>query len=1152
MMISVLAGCGGSGGNGSPASSNNPPSNPVNPTVSLDATFTKGVVANAECRLFPISTTGVVATQSVATAPTSTQGVADFNDVAITGATLIACNDGTYTDEATGETRTPPTLRAVFDAATNTAPVVSPYTEIAVLRSEKDPGGILSALSTHNMNNPLNIDVTVVIPTNLHADEATDDEAGRYATLLALVSQLASERGIDTRESLLLLIAELADETVTDTELSQALEKLAGSAVASNISAAAQDAILEQLGLTANVAGFIVIDGNPMVGEILTATIQDENGLTLSQVSYQWAVDGQDIPNATSATYVPTQTDVGSTLTVTVAYTDHDNFSERLVSTPTVAVAEGFTETGWGRDDSVLPINCSTVVTSLPELEAAVSSNMQPGTTVCLADGSYSDDLDLVFGGFGSLSNPIVITAENPGAAIISGNSSVRMAGEFVVLQGLVFLEGESEHSDLIQTRTSTIDFCHYCRISEISIVDLGTAESDSGKWVNIYGHHNRVDHNWFAGKANRGALLIINREADNSDPANTEIDYAQIDHNYFGDRPPADRKAYAHGSDNDYEAIRTGTSDSHAYDSFSVFENNYFERIDGEAEVISNKAGNNRISNNTVRDSFGSITLRHGSSAVVANNFIIGDGHPFAGGLRIIDDGHRVINNYVEGVRYLTTNFHGGIAVHTGNGSTTNGYQDVENALIAHNTIVDSVNSLNFQAGRSNRSPTRLFFVNNVVDNAIGPLITNGDDGLPMDSVYAGNYVDAAEFSDSTSLSSAAGFTLLDPALQQGFDGLQRPTSNGSSNILAATVVTGSFAPVEEDMDGQARTAETLSGADEISAAPTSTGVLDRRDVGPNRYVPPESGGHVIRYPIMNSGFDNGATGWNLSGSAAVTNIADEVFARGASARIDDAAGRIAQTLSIDAQTNYTLSAFIRGPVRLGATVDGVDSFSVSDNSEYRFERHQFYSRSNTTVTIFAGLADLVIHHVEIRNSDFTGFGGVTDANWVVIEGEGIGKVQDTSNSASGVDGGVKFRYEDDHTGGSPGITQLLENIEPNTDFTLSAYVLDKNDTSATLTIGVYAGSTTDVVASKELDYAALEANGAEKGDDSFLRDSLVFNSGPHTSLTLFVLYNSNESGGAELRLDDISLSYSASAGNGSSGLVDEFRLVSSSAGQQ
>ncbi|MCY4533273.1 MAG: hypothetical protein OXC84_13245, partial [Gammaproteobacteria bacterium] len=46
------------------------------------------------------------------------------------------------------------------------------------------------------------------------------------------------------------------------------------------------------------------------------------------------------------------------------------------------------------------------------------------------------------------------------------------------------------------------------------------------------------------------------------------------------------------------------------------------------------------------------------------------------------------------------------------------------------------------------------------------------------------------------------------------------------------------------------------------------------------------------------------------------------------------------------------------RGPVRLGATVDGVDSFSASDNSRYRFERHQFYSHSNTTVTIFAALA--------------------------------------------------------------------------------------------------------------------------------------------------------------------------------------------------
>jgi len=1145
-MISVLAGCGGSGG-GSPAGRVNSTPAPVNTGISLDATFIKGVVEGAQCRLYPISDTGVLATQSVASTSTNALGVADFNDVLITGATLIVCNGGTYSDEATGETLIPPMLRAVFDAATNTAPVVSPLTEIAVLRSEQDPNGILSALSTHNITNALNIDVTAVIPTNLQTDITTDDAAGRYATFLAVVSQLAAMRGIDTPETLSMLITELADETVADAELSEAVAQLAGAAVAGNISAGAKDAIFEQLELTANVPGLLVINGNPIVGENLTATIRDENGFTLSAALYQWVADGEDISNATSATFEPTDTEVGSTLTVTATYTDHDNFPEHLVSTATAAVAERLIVTGWGSGDTVLPISCSSVVNSLSALEAAVSNDMQPGTTVCLADGVYSSAQALNFGGFGSLSNPITVTAENPGAAIISGTTSVQMAGEFVVLQGLVFREGDSRNSDLIQTRTSSRDFCHYCRISEISIVDMGTAISDSGKWLNIYGHHNRVDHNWFAGKANRGALLIINREADDSDPANTEIDYAQVDHNYFGDRPPADGKAYADGSDNDYEAIRTGTSDSHAYDSFSVFENNYFERIDGEAEVISNKAGNNRISNNTVRDSFGAITLRHGSSAVVANNFIIGDGHPFASGIRIIDDGHRVINNYVEGVRYLTTNFHGGIAIHNGNGSTTNGYQNVENVLIAHNTIVDSVNSLNFHAGRESRSPTRVFFVNNVVDDAVGHLITNADDGLPTDSVYAGNYVDATQFSDSDNLLSAAGFTKLDPALQKGDDGLYRPTSNSSANIPAAIVATGNFAPVEDDMDGQARSAETLSGADEISAAPTTTGMLDRRDVGPKRYVPPESRGYVIRYPISNSGFDNGAAGWSLTGSAAITNDANEVFARGASARIDDSAGRITQTLSIAAQTNYTLSAFTRGPVQLGVTLDGIDSSTVSENSKYRFERHQFNSGSNTTVAIFAGLAGLVTNKVEIRNSDFSGFGGVTDANWVVTEGVGIGKVQDTSNSASGADGAAKFRWQDNSTGGSPGITQLLENIEPNTDFTLSAYVLDKNDTGATLTIGVYAGSTTNVVASKELNYASLEASGAQSGDDSFLRDSFVFNSGSQTSLTLFVLYNSNESGGAELRLDDISLSYSGSAANGVEALVDEFRLVSS-----
>lgn len=274
-------------------------------------------------------------------------------------------------------------------------------------------------------------------------------------------------------------------------------------------------------------------------------------------------------------------------------------------------------------------VNCTQVVNSTSALEDAASSNMAPGTTLCLADGEYTD-LELSFGGQGTAEQPITVAAENPGQVVIRGEIKVQMGGSYAVLQGFIFKDGESASSNMISTRLGSGDLCSHCRITEVSIIDMDEGRDSSTKWIYDYGQYTRIDHNWFAGKTTRGALLVVDRWIDDStDPADTQIDYAKIDHNYFGDRAPADGKAYASSSDNEYEAVRIGLSTTHSADSYSVVAHNYFERIDGEAEVISNKAGHNSIVHNTIRDSYGSITTRHGANTTIANNFIIGDGHP-------------------------------------------------------------------------------------------------------------------------------------------------------------------------------------------------------------------------------------------------------------------------------------------------------------------------------------------------------------------------------------------------------------------------------------------------------------------------------------------------------------------------------------------
>ncbi|MCQ3829991.1 discoidin domain-containing protein [Microbulbifer elongatus] len=484
--------------------------------------------------------------------------------------------------------------------------------------------------------------------------------------------------------------------------------------------------------------------------------------------------------------------------------------------------------------NSVPEIHCTQYVSTPSELEAATGWNMTAGTTVCLTDGTYND-VELSMGGIGSESAPITVAAQNPGKVIFGGEAQVRMGGEYLVLQGITFKNGNSSSSDLIQTRGSGSAPCHHCRMTELAIIDWDHGFDGSNKWLNIYGTNNRIDHSWFSGKINRGPLLLINREESDADP-----DRAQIDHNYFGNRPPLDGKEFPDASDNELEAVRIGDSATHTISSYSRVEYNYFEDIQGEAEIISNKAGHNVIQHNTIRHSYGSITTRHGTSATIAHNFIFGDGYPLSAGIRIVDDGHVVVNNYIEDCNFANTTHHGGIVMMGADGNDTNGYQQFENVMIAHNTIVDCVNSLNIDGGKKSRNPESVTLVNNVIANAVGPVLVQSTDGMPVDSVIDGNYFHGEAYSDSD-LSNVNGITFVDVQLSRDSSGVYRPSSNSPAvdGGVYSFATQENFPFIDVDMDGQPRDSLPDAGADETSSAAITIRPLTGDDVGPMNYRP-------------------------------------------------------------------------------------------------------------------------------------------------------------------------------------------------------------------------------------------------------------------------------------------------------------------------
>jgi poly(beta-D-mannuronate) lyase len=641
---------------------------------------------------------------------------------------------------------------------------------------------------------------------------------------------------------------------------------------------------------------------------------------------------------------------------------------------PATVAATGesnFTRGSLGDNDSVPTISCDMTYASTSALADAIEEDgVTAGTTYCLADGSYTD-LELNILGVGTESAPIKIAAETSGGVTIDGSVLIRMGGEYIQLQGFVFQDGTSD-GDLIQTRygSDPTEFCYNCRITEISVIDFDEDAEDSNRWVHLYGEYNRVDHSYFSGKSNAGSLLTVSRELSDyvTDAADSYGNYMTIDHNYFGDRPPADGKAYADSSDNEYEAVRIGTSETHTSDSNSTVEYNYLEKIQGEAEIISNKSGNNTIRYNTIRESNGSLTTRHGSSTTIEGNVILGDGHPYAGGIRVVDDGHSIFNNYIEGARYKDTTHHGGIVLMGSDGSTTNGYQYLVNVMVANNTIVDSVNSLNVDGGNKTYNPEYVYLVNNLIQDGIGAVMTQSDDGMPENSVIQGNVFYGQSYADSDSVSDVSGITWLDVDLEEDSLGIDRPTDDSSADLAVAAYENTDFESIDMDMDGQTRSTTTLTGSDEIATTTTTLGVLNRYDVGPISYTPTATASHVVAVDINNWAFDDADTDWTFSDGASITTDSSEVFSRGSNVKIDTAGGMVSQTISIDANTNYTLSAFVNGTGTLGAVVDGTYYTADTANSDYEFTSVSFNSGSSTSVTIYGSSDGSDVYFDEFR----------------------------------------------------------------------------------------------------------------------------------------------------------------------------------------
>ena len=406
-----------------------------------------------------------------------------------------------------------------------------------------------------------------------------------------------------------------------------------------------------------------------------------------------------------------------------------------------------------------------TLVRTQQEYGEAVRS-ARPGDTIILADGEWRD-FEIVFAAEGLPNKPITLTAETKGRVVIAGRSNLRIAGEHLVVSGLVFRDGHTPTNDVIAFRRTKQHLANRTRVTEVVIDRFNNPERhETDFWVMMYGKDNRFDHSLLIGKSNSGVTMAVRLDSEAS-----QNNGHRIDHNYFGPRPIL-------GS-NGGETLRIGTSKYSLTESRTLVERNYFERCNGEVEIISSKSGGNVFRGNVFVESRGTLTLRHGNGNRVEGNVFLGNGVPHTGGIRVINKHQTIRNNYL--FQLTGRRFAGALVVMNGvPDSPINRYHQVEDAVIENNTIVgsDHIELAAGSDGERSAVPKTTRFANNLIAN-----LETKDSIAVHDDIsgihFAGNVYDGV-----AKVPDADGFEHRRVEFEWGGNGLAYPVGEANAGV--------------------------------------------------------------------------------------------------------------------------------------------------------------------------------------------------------------------------------------------------------------------------------------------------------------------------------------------------------------------------------
>ena len=475
---------------------------------------------------------------------------------------------------------------------------------------------------------------------------------------------------------------------------------------------------------------------------------------------------------------------------------DHSNVSGKLVSTPA-------------------------------ELYEALK-NAKAGDDIVLANGTWKD-LKIVFTGKGTKDNPIILRAETPGEVLIEGKSNLKFGGDYLEVHDLFFRNGQTPSGAVIEFRIDENQVASHCRFTNCVIRDFNQSSRDlADHWVEFWGRYNELSHCYIAGKSNQGPTIRVDIKGNESIK-----NYHQIVHNHFGPRP---RKGGPKA-----ETIQIGDSETSMSPSYTNISNNLFERCNGEVEVISSKTNFNEFRNNVFYKCEGSLVTRHGNYCTIDGNYFIGDENKNVGGVRLINTGHWVTNNYF--INLKGEEFRSPLAVMNGiPKSPLNRYNQVTDVVVAHNTWVNCSSPWHFGVGTNisqkdvlppseirSETPVRTVVANNIIYHEKG-------DEKP---IVAHDKIDGITFKNNVINNQGLPFEKMDglePAafeMEKADEYVFYPKGLENAELYAGF----EFDKIEKDIFGNARSEKNTVGA---MCRPPADGlnILDKKKYGPSWYA--------------------------------------------------------------------------------------------------------------------------------------------------------------------------------------------------------------------------------------------------------------------------------------------------------------------------